>query len=497
MKDNEFSRQETVRQKLRWLWEHPEVTWSGTGVYVASLIVTIGVAAASWCFWPKDSSPPVQQNTISITGGNAPATVAGHDVAVNYNSYGGVPYEEYRKLGGQLDVTESALASFFKILEEQQVPRSDLDAKLREIAGQYKELLARLATVQSEDPEVVRLKDKARQAIEAGDYAKAEELLNQAEARDMQAIEELEQAAKQRRISAATTNTDQARLQEVQLRYAKAAEYWRKAAALLPEDQKKDRAYYLNAAGYDLSRLSRSNEAQPLYEQSLAIRKEIGDRAGEGTTLNNISQIYHDRSDYATALTYLEQSLAIRKEIGGRAGEGTTLNNISQIYHDRGEYDTALKYLEQSLDITQEIGDKSQEGTTLSNIGAIHHAKGDYDKALKYLEQSLRIRQEIGDKAGEDNALNNIGGIYNAQGDKAKALQYYEQSLAIQREIGNRYGEAVTSWNIGRIYEDQDDLTKAEQYMARTVEIEEAIGLPTLEESRKALEAVRAEIKGR
>jgi tetratricopeptide (TPR) repeat protein len=44
----------------------------------------------------------------------------------------------------------------------------------------------------------------------------------------------------------------------------------------------------------------------------------------EGTTLNNISQIYKARGDYATALKYLEQSLAIRKEIGDRAGEAVT-----------------------------------------------------------------------------------------------------------------------------------------------------------------------------
>ena len=46
-------------------------------------------------------------------------------------------------------------------------------------------------------------------------------------------------------ISAAATNAEQAKLQEVQLRYAEAAEYWQKAAGLLPEGEKKDRSLYL------------------------------------------------------------------------------------------------------------------------------------------------------------------------------------------------------------------------------------------------------------
>ncbi|XOF34272.1 MAG: tetratricopeptide repeat protein [Candidatus Electrothrix sp. YB6] len=416
---------------------------------------------------------------------------------VTVNKHYGISEERADELKDHLSITDLALRNFFKILEEQQIPRDDLDAKLREIAATHKELLARLATVQSEDPEVQRLKQEAGQAIEAGEYDKAEDLLNQAEALDLKAIEELEQAAKQRRISAATTNVDQAKLQEVQLRYAKAAEYWQKAAALLPEGEKKDRAYYLNEAGNDLYRIARYSEALPLYEQSLAISQEIGDRAGEGTTLNNISQIYDARGDYATALKYLEQSLDICREIGDRAGEGTTLNNISQIYDAQGEYATALKYLEQSLAIRQEIGDRAGEGTTLNNISQIYDARGEYDTALKYLEQSLAIRQEIGDRAGEDNSLNNIGQIYKARGDYATALKYYEQSLAIQQEIGNRYGEAVTSWNIGHIYKDQGDLARAERYMARTVEIDEAIGHPDLGSDRKALEELRAAMKGR
>ena len=271
------------------------------------------------------------------------------------NNYGISP-EVFARYAGDLAVTDAALNSFFWILEEQQVPRSDLDSKLREIAATHKELLARLAMVQSDDPEVQRLKGEAEQAIEVGKYGRAEELLNQAEARDLAAIEELEQAARQRRISAAATNADQASLQRVQLHYARAAEYWQKAAALLPEGEKEDRSRYLHSAGYDLHCIAKYKEALPLYEQSLAIRQEIGDRAGEGTTLNNISQIYKARGDYAAALKYLEQSLVIRREIGDRAGEAVTSWNIGMIYKDQGDLAQAEQYMARTVELDEAIG---------------------------------------------------------------------------------------------------------------------------------------------
>lgn len=377
----------------------------------------------------------------------------------------------FAEYAGKLAVTDSALASFFKILEEQQVPHSDLDSRLREIAGQYKELLARVGGNQA-----------AKQAIERGDYAKAEALL--------------EDVANQHSISAAETYAELARLQRIQLRYAKAAAYWQKAAALLPEENKNERACYLNQAGYDLKRIARYNDALPLYEQSLLIRKKIGDKAGQGTTLNNISQIYHAIGNYTTALIYLEQSLAMQRVIGNRYNEGIIVNNIGNTYYAKGDHDKALSLLEQSLAISRELGDRVGENITLSNIGAVYYARDNYAPALKYLKQSLALFRELGDRSNEGMTLLNISQIYKALGNYAIALKHLEQSLRIAQEIGDRRGEAETSWNIGLAYEDRGDLAKAEAYISRAVQLAEEIGHPSREKYRKELEDIRAELRG-
>ncbi|KIM07774.1 MAG: hypothetical protein KU38_10395, partial [Sulfurovum sp. FS08-3] len=178
---------------------------------------------------------------------------------------------------------------------------------------------------------------------------------------------------------------------------------------------------YLHSYGYMLYNTARYDEALKYYKQSLAIRQAIGDRSGEGTTLNNISGIYHARGDLTTALEYLQKSLAIHQAIGDRSGEGATLNNISQIYQVRGDLTTALEYLQKSLALTQAIGDKSGEGATLNNIATIHNARGDLTTALEYLQKSLALTQAIGDKSGEGATLNNISQIYDARGDLTTA----------------------------------------------------------------------------
>ena len=74
--------------------------------------------------------------------------------------------------------------------------------------------------------------------------------------------------------------------------------------------------------------------------------------------------------------------MEIRREIGDRQGEGTTLNNISLIHSARGIYETALRYLKQSLEIRCEIGDRSGMCATLINMGHIHYQNNDQENAM-------------------------------------------------------------------------------------------------------------------
>ncbi|MDG4595811.1 MAG: tetratricopeptide repeat protein [Candidatus Contendobacter sp.] len=245
----------------------------------------------------------------------------------------------------------------------------------------------------------------------------------------------------------------------------------------LRENQNQElRARALNQSGKTCLHVSQYDEAKLFLEDSLALRRAIGDRAGEGATLNNLSQIYDARGDYDTALRYLEESLALQRAIGDRAGEGATLSNLSGIYQVRGDYDTALRYLEDSLALQRAIGDRSGEGATLNNLSQIYDARGDYDTALRYLEDSLAIFRTIGDRAGEGTTLGNLSALYRARGDLDTALCHLEESLAICRAISDRVGEGRTLNNLSQVYKARGDLDTALRYLEESLTLQRAIG---------------------
>nr|VFJ92016.1 MAG: AAA ATPase domain-containing protein [Candidatus Kentron sp. LFY] len=236
------------------------------------------------------------------------------------------------------------------------------------------------------------------------------------------------------------------------------------------------RARALNESGTCCFHLGDYGQALSYFTESLAIRRDIGDRKGEGTTLNNLSQIHDARGEFDEALGYLGQSLAIRRDIGDRQGEGRTLNNISQIHKARGDLDEALDYLTESLAIQRDIGDRKGEGTTLNNIAGIHQSRGELDEALAYLGQSLAIFRDIGDRQGEGATLNNIAAIHQTRGELDEALGYLTESLAIFRDIGDRKGEGTTLNNISQIHKARGELDEALDYLGQSLAIQRDIG---------------------
>ena len=107
----------------------------------------------------------------------------------------------------------------------------------------------------------------------------------------------------------------------------------------------------------------------------------------ESTTLNKLSQIYQARGDYETALRYLEESLAIQRAIGDRAGLCIALLNISHIYWKKEEHQQALAYWIRTYQIAKEI-DYTEVLAALENL-----AKRLGGSGLEYWE---RLSQQAG-----------------------------------------------------------------------------------------------------
>ncbi len=95
------------------------------------------------------------------------------------------------------------------------------------------------------------------------------------------------------------------------------------------------RAKALNGAGVLAYRQGDYISARSLHEESLAIKRELGDKQGIASSLNNLGNVADDQGDYANARSLHEESLAIKRELGDKRGIASSLNNL---VHNQGSY---------------------------------------------------------------------------------------------------------------------------------------------------------------
>ncbi|CAK8714907.1 hypothetical protein KKHLCK_03970 [Candidatus Electrothrix laxa] len=87
----------------------------------------------------------------------------------------------------------------------------------------------------------------------------------------------------------------------------------------------------------------------------MAISRQINDRRGEGTSLNNLAMIYMAQGDKESALSCYEQSLARAKEIGTKVEEARGSWNIGWLYIQKGQLAKAEPYLSRAVDLAEHM----------------------------------------------------------------------------------------------------------------------------------------------
>jgi hypothetical protein len=162
------------------------------------------------------------------------------------------------RLETDLDLNERQMREALRILGEKDVPDEHLGAKLVEIAGHFENLRSGALTEPGDSPAIVARKLGVQEAIDAGELAKADALLEDIALEQRHSVE-------RSAINLAGTLARRAEIALTRLRYGEAAGHFASASAVLPSgiDNDDERISYLRS------------EASALYQQG----DEFGDNA--------------------------------------------------------------------------------------------------------------------------------------------------------------------------------------------------------------------------
>ena len=214
---------------------------------------------------------------------------------------------------------------------------------------------------------------------------------------------------------------EQGAAQEYETEVEKATAHLETAVRLLetsdPSEDYASSLAWLAALYYSQGRYE---QAEPLYEQALGLRRKLlgEDHPDVTASLNNLARLSYSQGRYEQAEPLYEQALALRRQLLGEDHPDVTasLNNLAYLYYSQGRYEQAEPLYEQALALRRQLlgEDHPDVASSLNNLAELYRSQGRYEQAEPLYEQALALRRQL---LGEDHpdvasSLNNLAELY-------------------------------------------------------------------------------------
>jgi tetratricopeptide (TPR) repeat protein len=247
-----------------------------------------------------------------------------------------------------------------------------------------------------------------------------------------------------------------------------------------------DVAYTLNNLGSAYEFDGRYAEAEPLYLESLEIRRKLLP-AGHSSILvvmNNLGGLRLRSGDFAGAAQILEEVVRMRRERPvGETALATPLSNLALAWVRLGRSEDAIAASRESTELTRKaLGPRSIAVTFPMNTTASALERlGRYDESERLRREIVDIRREAYGDTGHPNVVFSLEGLawfLIDRGRPADALPFADEAIATGRRVFKEphayFAEALLA--AGRARVELNNHTQAIPLLRESLEIREKTG---------------------
>jgi len=219
----------------------------------------------------------------------------------------------------------------------------------------------------------------------------------------------------------------------------------------------------LMAAAYLLDHLENDiDRAQALYEESLALSRELGDTAAIAHALRLLGQMAGRRGNFAAAYARIEEALELFRALGDKKGVALSLTDLADIASLEGDYARAISLDEEGLALFRALGDTEGIAWSVDYLAGMVSQQGDYTRAISLNEESLELFRTLGDMEGIVWSLFGLARVlFLSLGDPDKVHTGLEEGLALCKEVGHKLGIAWALSLSGEVFLQQGNAVKA------------------------------------
>jgi predicted ATPase/class 3 adenylate cyclase/Tfp pilus assembly protein PilF len=198
------------------------------------------------------------------------------------------------------------------------------------------------------------------------------------------------------------------------------------------------RAMALAGAGVLASEQGDLDRAQQACEEGLELLEHEAREASEAklNLLAFLGWVAWQREEHDKATELFEEGLALSREMNDTWWLANSLSNLATVSHSQGHSERATELYEESMDLFREQGDKQSLTYCLTNLAMVACSQGDLRRAAQLTEESVALQRELGARGDVALGLCNLGWIALLQDDLGRAADLYRESLSLSWEIG-------------------------------------------------------------
>jgi non-specific serine/threonine protein kinase len=196
------------------------------------------------------------------------------------------------------------------------------------------------------------------------------------------------------------------------------------------------RARALHGAGNLTMRQGEYRAALALYQEALALRRDLGDTPGIASSLVSVANVLYETAEYSQAEALYAEGLALYITLGDRWGSATALNNQGMAARGQSQYERATALLQEALARRRDLGDQRAVAESLNNLGLVASAQGDYERAADLFAEGLLLSRDIGARHILAEALEGLAWVAAARGQSRHAARLGAAAQAERDALG-------------------------------------------------------------
>ena len=204
------------------------------------------------------------------------------------------------------------------------------------------------------------------------------------------------------------------------------------------------RARALTTAGGAAWFLGDAERALGMFEEALAIFREVGDPAGMAEALNRLGPPLEAAGRSEEADRCVEEAVALSRELELRDELALGLHILGVTAAERGDLERAQELLEESTALLRDGGDPMQLGWNFHNLAEVALRRNDLQRSWALTCEALRLARQFGDEINALICLANLAVVAAKHGDSSRAGFLWGAAERLDDELGE------TLWRAGR-----------------------------------------------